>query len=81
MGQILIRQINDEALAGFRDRARREGMSAEAFARKLIETEARRMTREEALKRMDELRAMTPRSIESSVDLIRQLREENDNSH
>jgi plasmid stability protein len=81
MGQILVRQINDEALAGFRDRARREGMSAEAFARKLIETEARRMTREEALKRMDELRAMTPKSNALSIELLHAIRDGNVDSY
>jgi hypothetical protein len=39
------------------------------------------MSREEALKRMDELRAMTPKSNVSSVELLRAMRDGNDDSH
>ena len=78
MGQMVVRKIDDEALARFKARAMSEGVSAEALLRRMIETVPPRMTREQALKRADELRAMTPRSDISSVDLIRALRDGDD---
>jgi plasmid stability protein len=81
MGQMVVRKIDDEALARFKARAKHEGVSAEALLRRMIEAEPRRMSREEALKRMDELRAMTPKSNVSSVELLRAMRDGNDDSH
>jgi plasmid stability protein len=81
MGQMVVRKIDDEALARFKARAKHEGVSAEALLRRMIEAEPRRMSREEALKRMDELRAMTPKSTVSSVELLRAMRDGNDDSH
>jgi plasmid stability protein len=78
MGQMVVRQIPDSVLEDFRARAKREGLSAEALVRRLIEMEARRMPREEALRRMDELRAMTPRKLESSVPILRAMRDGDD---
>jgi ribosomal protein S21 len=81
MGQIVVRNIDDAALARFKDAARREGVSAEARLRRMIEAEPRRLTREEALQRMDELRAMTPKTLPSSVHILRAMRDGNDDSH
>jgi plasmid stability protein len=81
MGQMVVRQIPDGVLADFRARAKREGLSAEALVRRLIETEARRIPREEALRLADSIRAAGGRSGASSVELIRALRDENDAGH
>jgi plasmid stability protein len=81
MGQMVVRKINDEALERFKARARSEGVSAEALLRRMIETEPARMTREQALKRADELRAMTPRSDICSVELLHALRDGDDAGH
>jgi plasmid stability protein len=81
MGQMVVRKIDDEALARFKARAKHEGVSAEALLRRMIEAEPRRMSREEALKRMDELRAMTPKMLPSSVSILRALRDGDDTDH
>jgi antitoxin FitA len=81
MGQIVVRNIDDEALARFKDAARSEGVSAEARLRRMIEAEPRRITRQEAFRRMAELRAMTPKPLPSSVPLLRELRDGHDEGH
>lgn len=80
MGQMIVRAIPDDMLAKFKERAKQEGMSAEAMVRRLIVKEAmttrRRMSYEEALKRMDELRAMTPKGVDiDTTALIREGRD------
>ncbi|MCC6918956.1 MAG: hypothetical protein IT548_07110 [Alphaproteobacteria bacterium] len=82
MGQMLVRAIPDELIAKLKERARQEGVSAEALARRILMREAilapppRRMTYEEALARMDQLRAMTPAGppIDTAA-LIREFRD------
>ncbi len=81
MGQMVVRKIDDEALARLKVRAILEGVSAEALVRRMIETVPPRMSREEALKRMDELRAMTPKMLPSSVGILRALRDGDDTDH
>jgi plasmid stability protein len=81
VGQMVVRKINDETLARFKARAKSEGVSAEAMVRRMIETESARMTREQALKRMDELRALTSKTLPSSVELIRAMRDCSDDCH
>ncbi len=81
MGQMIVRAIPDEALARLKARAKDDGISAEALVRRMILEEARRPSRmsfEEALKRLDELRAMTPKKLESSVAILRELRDGDD---
>jgi plasmid stability protein len=79
MRQMTVRAIPDEAFAKLKARAKDEGLSAEALVRRMILEEARRPSRlsfEEALKRMDELRAMTPPGeAVDSTSLIREFRD------
>lgn len=81
MGQILIRKIDDGALERLQILAKERGMPLEALARKAIEQAALRQTEQESrdwLKRLEELRAMTPVRGVDSVPLIRKLREDDD---
>ena len=56
MGQILVRNIDDDVLERFRQQAKREGKSAEQLAREAIAEKAK-PSREEILRRMDEIRS------------------------
>jgi predicted transcriptional regulator len=81
MGQILIRKIDDAALERLQKLARERGMPLEALARNALEEAAQRQTEQETrdwLKRLEELRAMTPIKGVDSVPLIRKLRDGDD---
>lgn len=56
MGSIIIRNIPDDVLESFRQRAKAAGKSAEQFAREAIAEKAR-PSKDEIIRRMDELRA------------------------
>ena len=58
MGQILVRNIDDEALKNLRSRAQASGLSLEATIRELIES-AGKPNKTEILERMREIRSMT----------------------
>ena len=81
MGQIVIRAIPDDILEAFKARAKRDGLAAETLARQLIMREARlmpevrQMSYAEAVAKLDQLRAMSPRSSGSSVADLRELRD------
>jgi plasmid stability protein len=78
MGQILVRAIPDDVLEAFKARAKREGLPAEALARRILTREAGVMSYAEALAGIDRLRAMTPKKLESSVPILRALRDGTD---
>ncbi|MFT3809374.1 MAG: hypothetical protein QM698_05600 [Micropepsaceae bacterium] len=81
MAQMIVRSIPDEALAKFKDRAKQEGLSAEAMARRLIVQEAQQPAKisfDEAVRRIDELRALTPQPLDSSVPILRSFRDGDD---
>lgn len=78
MGQILIRNIDDEVLERFRQQARREGKSAEQLAREAIAEKAK-PSREEIIKRVDEIRARSKPVMDFDIVAeIRRDREERD---
>ena len=75
MAQILIRNIEDSAFERLKAKAAAAGKSTEAFARALIEREARADLRK-AVAELDHLRALTPQRLaDSSADIIRELRD------
>ena len=81
MGQMLIRQLDDAAIARLKLRARRERTSAEALARKAIHRVAAELTTEEKLDLVREMRAKYLAAVRpgvpqtSGVDLIREDRD------
>ncbi len=79
MGQMIVRAIPDEILANFKQRAKDEGLSAEALIRRMIvqkSLEQPRMSHEEALRRLAELRAMTPTGFDiDTTALLREFRD------
>ena len=84
MAQLLVRNIPDDVMADFKARASSEGMAAEALARIVIANESKRPSRAEAIRRMDALRALSPPlppGSPSSVELLRQIRDGNDDGH
>jgi len=60
MASMVIRNIPDDVLERFRQRAEADGKSTEEFAREVI-AEKGKMSREEAIRRADEIRASTRR--------------------
>ena len=79
MGQILVRKIDDEALARLKRLAADRKTSVEALARQAIEREAEQKTVDEmraALIEIEEVRKLFPPSDEDSTILIRKLRED-----
>lgn len=81
MGQILVRQLDDAAIARLKARARAQGTSVEALARAAIE-QAARLTVEEKLALSRRLRAETSALMVPGVEqtpgwvLIRESRDE-----
>lgn len=62
MGEVIIRDLDDEVIEWHRRRAERRGMSLEELLREVLTEAAPRKqpSREELLRRMDEILAMTP---------------------
>ena len=59
MGQVIVRQLDDAVIEAHRRKARARGVSLEQEPREVI-THAARADREELVRRLDEIRAMTP---------------------
>lgn len=81
MGQILVRKIDDAVLERLKVLAKERNMPVEALVRSTLEEAANRQTATEMrawLKRLDELRAMTPVKGVDSVPIIRKLRDGDD---
>lgn len=73
MGQILVRNIEDDVLERFRQQAKREGKSAEQLAREAIQAKAK-PSREEILNELAELRSRTKPSID--LDIVAEIRKD-----
>jgi plasmid stability protein len=88
MAQLLVRNLPEDTFRAFKLRAEAEGLSMEAFARQVIEREAAWATRAagrvDALRRLDEFRAMNtsgetpPGDGPDSLELLHQLRDGDD---
>lgn len=77
MGDVRVRNLDDNVVAEFKDRARRHGRSLEAELREVLTTEAFRLRRELAAKAQqfrEELRAKYGEFPDSTAD----IREERD---
>ncbi len=78
MGQILIRNLDDAVLDALRGRAKDHGSSVEEEARQALAS-AVGLSREEAVRRLDEIRAKIGRLRgESSLDILRRDRARDD---
>lgn len=75
MASMVIRNIPDDVLERFKQRARAEGKSAEQLARETI-AEKGMPPREELIRRIDEIRASTKRV--SGVDIVAEIRRDRD---
>lgn len=73
MGQILIRNIDDDVLERFRQQAKREGKSAEQLAREAIGEKAK-PSREEIWRELDALRARTRPA--RDLDIVAEIRKD-----
>lgn len=62
MGQVIIRNLEDEVIEAYREAARRNDRSLEAELRETLRrmTPIQHASREELLKRLADIRAMTP---------------------
>lgn len=77
MGSMVIRNIPDDVLARLKENARIAGKSTEQLAREALAEKAR-PSREEIIRRMDEIRAMSkPVSGQQIIDEIRWDRDHN----
>jgi plasmid stability protein len=75
---MVIRNIPDDVLARFKERAKAAGKSSEQLAREVISEKAQ-PSREDILRRMDELRAMSkPVDLETTLRIMEEVRAERD---
>jgi plasmid stability protein len=78
MASMVIRNIPDDVLKRFKERAKADGKSAEQLAREAIAEKAR-PDREEILRRMDEIRSQTrPIDTETARRIVEEARAERD---
>ncbi len=78
MASMVIRNIPDDVLERFKARAKAEGKSAEELGRDAIAEKAR-PSREEMLRRMEEIRARSkPVDAETMLRIMRESRDERD---
>jgi len=78
MASMVIRNIPDDLMARVKEAAKREGKSAEQIAREAL-AEKVKPSREEIIRRMDEIRARSkPVDAETMVRIMREAREERD---
>lgn len=76
MGQVLIRNIDDDVIERLKSHAAARKQPLEQALRDILTDAAGRMTRSERVARADRIRAMTPRRLDDdSTDLIRADRE------
>ena len=83
MGAITIRNLDDDVISGIKRRAAEHGVSMEEEVRQLLANlysdERQRASREWAVRQLERLkRGELPRAKTSSVDTIREMREERD---
>lgn len=85
MGQVLIRNLDDQVLASYRDRAKRKGRSLEAELRETLtedlkrDEEARLRDRQRLVKQLEELWAQQPPRQPGSPSIVEMIREDRDN--
>ena len=78
MGQMIVRKLDDEIIDRIKKRAKLEGTSAEQIARDVL-TRAFKPSREELIRRMDEIRAQTkPADLETTLRIMAEARAERD---
>ena len=77
MGQLLVRNLDDEVIAKLKLLASQENASLEQTARRIL-SDSVRLTKAQALAELDRVRAMTKPSSVSSVDLLRAFRDGDD---
>lgn len=78
MASMVIRNIPDDVMKRFKERARADGKSAEQLAREAI-TEKAKPSREEVIRRMDEMRSQAkPVDMETARRLWEEHRQERD---
>lgn len=80
MGQVIVRNLDDDVIERHRARAKARGVSLEQELRDVLSRQAR-SSREEALAEMDRIRAMTPEPPPgqrwvSAEELVRESRDE-----
>lgn len=76
MAQVIIRNLENRIVEVLRARARLRGHSLEQELRDIL-TKAARLTREERLRRIDRIRAMTPKNV-TQTDSTLLIREDRD---
>lgn len=78
MGKIEIDKVEDQVIAGIEAEAKLQGRSFEDHVRAILASHAI-LSRQERLKLVDEIRAMTPKGVKQtdSADMIRALRDAN----
>lgn len=74
MGQVIIRNIDDEVIACLKNRAARANKPLEQTLREIV-TEAAKPSKEELLAELDAIRAMGKYTTIDAVDLIREDRD------
>lgn len=78
MGSMVIRNIPDDVLKRFKERARASGKSAEQLAREAI-SEKSEMSREEIIRRIDEIRSHSKSvDLETTLRIMQEAREDRD---
>ncbi len=77
MGQLLVRNLDDDVIAKLKVLASRENASLEQTARRIL-SDSVRVTKAQALAELDRIRATTKPSSVSSVDLLRAFRDGDD---
>ncbi len=76
MGQVIIRNLDDEVIERLKAKAAAQNQSVEQALRDIVSA-AVKPTRAEVLEEMDRIRCMTPRHLTSeSAEVIREGREE-----
>jgi plasmid stability protein len=76
MASMVVRNIPDDVLQRFKERARADGKSAEQLAREAIEEKAK-PSREEIIRRIDAIRAQSKRT--SGKEIVDSIRRDRDN--
>lgn len=74
MGQVIIRNIDDDVLARLREKSERAGRPLEQTLREILSAAAR-PSKEEVLARLDEIRS---RSVSTTIDATDLIREDRD---
>jgi antitoxin FitA len=78
MGKIEVDQVDDRVIAGIEAEAMTHGRSFEDQVRAILSSHAM-LSKEERTRRLDRIRAMTPKGVQQSdsTELVRALRDAN----